>query len=347
MAMLAKLIDDFEDYFIFPDNLLVSLSLNDVSKVFKIYKKLNSNIPKLRENTIRCRMILEVKLHFVPLIEDILIKLSKIYSDSQILQALSKSDVKKLKSFYNINQYLVNILEFLAEIRHNAVPLKFNLYHVLSKCRFYNIILPLIIRCFELADYEVSRSFKLYKNISNLSHERSELFGGVVYFLFIVCFESFTPGLKEFLRISIKELEKLIQIDPSLSYWNPELSILRSIMELYNHSDLNSSDNLLYFLNFEFKDLKSEFKNILEYSFDVINMDERTLALNLIKKFGNQNIEPLFLRAFQMLQDVTESDSNTVNIGNGVTNSNYDNNLKDWIPDFLLHLQKHHKTQIC
>ena len=58
------------------------------------------------------------------------------------------------------------------------------------------------------------------------------MIGGIIYFLVVICFETFTPGLNEFLRLCLSDLREIVDYDPSLLCWIPELDLMHAILAL-------------------------------------------------------------------------------------------------------------------
>ena len=358
MAIVSELIDGIEDYFRLNDNLLISLALNDILKVLTAYINLNTNARTKQEITNQYKLIIEAKLHFVPLLDVILTKLSNITcSDEHILNYIHRFDVENINRLGKISLTILKIFEIIEGLDISNKSINISMNPVMSKFKFCDILFTLISRFFELAGSEVSRSFKIYRKVSRHLSVRHEMIGGVVYFLFVVCFEIFAPGLNEFLRISLKDLDALVHLDPTLSYWIPELSLIRSILALYSHRDQKSIDCLIQLTNFEIHNIKPEFSYILKSSFNVPALDEQIIALKLIEKFGNTNIGPIFLKSFRILNNSFEKkydnlrvliSSNTQIIARVHQNVSLDLNdpALEWISDFICHLEHNSKIKL-
>lgn len=304
MAMTAELIEGFEDYFLCNNNLLISLSINDILKVSKYNNILDFGIDDKKEYINQYNIIIEAKLQFVPALEDILVRISLLLrSDEQILAYILSSNVKKINSLETITRNSMKILGIVKDSGNRLMITKSNLKSLLNRCKFCNILFSIIRRFFDLAGIEVSRSFKIYKIKSNQSSAKYNVIGGIIYFLFLLSFETFTPGLKEFLLISLKEFDSLIEFDPSLLFWNPELCIIRSILALCNRSDRYSMDCRLKIFIFHANELKVEFRDILKSSLDIKDFKVENIARKLMEKFGNLEMEIELIKSFQMISN--------------------------------------------
>lgn len=304
--MIAELVDNHEDYFLFNENLIALVSLADI---LKLNKKSGSNYKELYDNEecLNQLCIRKVKLHFTPWLEIIIMTcLNASSSEERILDCIYGSNSKKLLLFLTINEICLNIVENLVKTQDYELIPNHNITSVFYRFKEFHFILKLIMRCYDLAQSELARVFKHYKNISDIhrdSHTKFELIGGIIYFLYIICLETFTPGLNEFIRLSLSDLNEIIEYDPSLLSWTPEINLMHSILALHNRSDQNAIDDLLKLSIFESRDLKNVFKDILTSSLSLISFDELEISLKLIEKYGNSNIMSDFLNAYCIIKN--------------------------------------------
>ena len=344
--MIAELLDNHEDYFSFEENLIALVSLADILKLIKIYE---NYIYKYRIETnenINQLFISHVKLHFTPWLEIIIVTcLNATTSEDQILDYICSSNNRKLSSTLIMNEICLNIAELIYKTQNNELIPNHNITTIFYKFKEFNIILKLIIRCYDLAQSELARGFKIYRDIEKDLHPKFELIGGIIYFLVIICFETFTPGLNEFLRLSLSDLNEIIKFDPSLLFWTAELNLLHTILALHSRCDQNALDDLLKLTNFESRCLKPVFKNILTTSLAMVAFDELIISLKLIEKYGNTNIMSDFINALCIIKkpDINLEPKKIHADFNGLISFNAENELPlsdRWMRDFVNHLRE-------
>lgn len=347
--MLTELIIEFGDYFSFKENLLTLVSFFDILKTSKYFSEL-----KITENNEIHNYeyrIATVKFNLAPSMKDVINKLVKILSsESHLLTYIYESNGKIITLLLNLSRVMQNFLEIMHYHETDINLSKHGLKSTLNRCRISNLVLELISRFQELAGPELSHSFKLFDSFSN-SSKRHKLMGGIIYFLFIVCFETFSPGLHEFVRLSIRDLDEIISLDPSLNYFNPELNLIRSILALNNRSDQYAIDCLLHFFVFDIQNLDSTFLLVLNSSLNIITSKNAEIAIKLIHKFGNQNLVHLFIKFYESLEPKCLEASTEQISKIGLDKEKHvnsesqifggENNLflaKNWIEDFTYHL---------
>lgn len=355
--MIAELVDNnYEDYFVFNENLIALVSLADI---LKLNKKNGFNYKEHFENDecLNQLSISKVKLHFTPWLEIIIMSCLNISSsENQILNCIYGNNPKKLLSFLNMNEICLNIVDQVYKDQDYELIPNHNITSIFHRFKEFNMILKLIMRCYDLAQSELARAFKLYQIIRDIqqdSHTKLELIGGIIYFLYVICLETFAPGLKEFIRLSLSDLNEIIEYDPSLLSWTPEINLMNSILSLHNRSDQNAIDSLLRLSIFESHILKTIFKDILTTSLSLTSFDELGISLKLIEKYGNSNIMSNFLNSFSIIKnsELTNDylhkdfiDRISLNkISLEVINENRNENDRtiadQWMKDFLNHLE--------
>lgn len=354
--MIAELVDNHEDYFLFNENLIALVSLVDILKLNKSngfrfnYKELFEGGECLNQLYIN-----KVKLHFMPWLEIIIMTcLNVSSSEERILDCIYGSDTKKLLSFLKMNEICLNIVGNANKVQDYELVPNHNITSIFHRFKVFNIILKLILQCYDLAKSELARAFKLYKKIENIqqvSHEKFKLIGGIIYFLYVICLETFTPGLNEFIRLSISDLHEIIEYDPSLMSWTPEINLLHSILALHTRSDQNAIDDLLKFTIFESNSLKNGFKDTLTASLLLKSFNELDISLKLIEKYGNSNIMSDFLNAYFIINNSELKDDNKhkyciqrlkldrISIESINEYKNDRTMASQWMKDFLNHLE--------
>lgn len=299
--MLQELIAEFEDYFAFNENLLVLLPFFDILKTSIFLFGTREKIQSLTENNYEYKII-NVKFNLTPSVEDVINKLIKLLnSESHLITLIHDSDNIKTLFLLDISRVALNFLEIIHNHDSECIVTKRRLKSTLNRCKTAKLLLEIIARFQGLANIELSHSFKIYKTLKH-SSKRNDLIGGIIYFLFIICFETFTPGLNEFIRLSLKDLDNILELNPSLNYFNPELNLIRSVLALNNRSDQYAIDCLLHFFIFEIKDLNTDFLIMLKSFLNVSTSKEIEISIKLIQKFGNQNLVNLFIKSYELLE---------------------------------------------
>lgn len=294
--MLSELIEGCEDYFSFNDNLLVLMSLIDILKLAKYCNDIN--LPENYNLTqIEKYKVVEVKIYIAPMIDDIITRLVRILSsEDQIISLIYNEKHEILLNWHEVIGLTVIILEILLQFSECGHTPKHVLTSILKRAKIFNLLMGIILRFYDLAGPELAHSFRLYNSIAKMISSRQELVGGIVYFLFIVCFETFTPGLNDFLRISLNDLKEIFDLDPTLSLWNPEMRLIQIVLELHNRCDQHAIDCLLKFMLFEMSDISTVFSDILCSSMEI--SESIDIPLKLIKKYGNGNLLELFNNSY-------------------------------------------------
>lgn len=239
-------------------------------------------------------VINEIKLYLSPLSGLALANITReLNSSPRILSHIYKSNYLELTNTYIINKFL-NEIFYTDRIRSESLitTRSFN-FNVLS-IRESHLITNILMRCKDLVGCDLlTKSFTESKNLKLPNHAKHQLFAGIIHFMFILCFEAFSPGLNDFLKLSIEDIEEIIDLNPYLTAWNAEVRLLKIVSALYNRSDRHAIDAILQFLLFETSQLNSEFLSIAKYS---LNIDEHTSEFNqkliekIVHKFGNQNL---------------------------------------------------------
>ena len=208
-----------------------------------------------------------------------------------------------------MNEICLNVACFVDKIPDYEIIPNHNIKSIINRFNEFNLILRLVIRCYDLAQSEFVRAFKIYKGIKSIQqdfHAKFELIGGIIYFLVVICFETFTPGLNEFLRLCLSDLREIVDYDPSLLCWIPELDLMHAILALNTRSDQSAIDDLLKLSIFEVHSLKPAFKNIISSSLNLLDFDEQVISVKLIQKYGNINIMSDFTNAFCIIKKVDD-----------------------------------------
>lgn len=331
--MLTELSAELENYLAFTENFLIIASFLDVLKSSNFFSKFRNTNRKFK-NSHECKII-NVKLNFAPSIEDVVNKLLRFLgSESNLIEHIHAVSDEKILLFLKLSRATLYFLE-TADVYESETNLpKHWLKSSLNRCKITNSLLEIISRFQGLAGPELSKSFKIYKSLKN-SSKNYNLIGGIIYFLFIICFETFTPGLYEFVRLSLKDLDRIIELDPSLVYFNPEMNLIRTVLALSNRSDQRAIDCALHFFIFDFQNLNAEFLIILNSFLNVSSSNEVEIAVKLIEKFGNQSLVYLFVTSYEKFQfkdsilSAIESEPkfNDVNLA------------RNWIADFNNHMK--------
>lgn len=304
--MIAELVDNNDDCFSFKENLIALVSLTDILKLNKI--SINCNYDELQENdeNLDRLCINRVKLHITPWLDNMIITcLNTTSSEKHILNYLYSNDIMKISSFLTMNEIFLKVSELMDNVQGYELLNDHNTSSVVHRFKEFNLILRLLSRCHDLAQSELIRAFKIYRDIEGIqrdTHSKFELIGGIIYFLAVICFEAFTPGLNEFLRVCLSDLREIFEYDPSLLYWIPELDLMHTVLALHNRSDQTAIDDLLKLSIFEIHSLKPTFKDIVINSLALLDFDERILFVKLIQKYGNTNIIPEFMNSFCMIK---------------------------------------------
>ena len=298
--MLRELTAELESYFSFKENLLVLLPFFDILKSSNSFLKLRKNMQNFNGNTEY--KIINVKFNFAPSVEDIISKLIKLLnSESHLISYIHDSNNIKILLLLELSGATLNFLEIIHYYKSDSNLSKHRLQSTLNRCKIAKLLLEIISRFQELADHELSHSFKIYKTLKH-SSKRNELISGIIYFLFIVCFEAFTPGLNEFVRLSLKDLDEILYLNPSFSYFSPELNLIRTVLALSNRSDQYAIDCLLHLFIFDIHDLNEDFIIILKSFLNIYTHSETEIAIKLIQKFGNLNLVHLFMKSYNTLK---------------------------------------------
>lgn len=246
--------------------------------------------------------IVNVKFNFAPSVEDIINKLIKLLnSESHILTYIHDSNNINILLLLEISGVTLNFLEIMHDYESDSNVSKHRLNSTLNRCKIAKLLLEIISRFQELAGHELSHSFKIHKTL-NQSSKRNELISGIIYFLFIICFETFTPGLNEFVRLTLKDLDDILDLNPSFNYFYPELNLIRAVLALNNRSDQYAIDCLLHLFIFDIHDLNMDFLIILKSFLNISTHKETEIATKLIQKFGNQNLVHLFMKSYETFE---------------------------------------------
>lgn len=332
-VMLTELSAELENYFAYTENLLIITSFLDILKSSIFFSKIR-NIKKKFKNCHECKII-NVKFNFAPSIDDVINKLLRFLgSESNLMTYINAVNDEKILFFLNLSRATLYFLETVDGYESVTNLPKHRLKSTLNRCKITNLLLEIISRFQELAGPELSKSFKIYNTFKNSSKSHN-LIGGIIYFLFIICFETFTPGLYEFVRLSLKDLDKIVELDPSLVYFNPEMNLIRTVLTLSNRSDQLAIDCALHFFIFDLQNLSADFLIILNSFINISSSSEVEIAVKLIEKFGNQNLVHLFVTSYGKFQfkgsilstNDSEPDFNDVNLA------------QSWIADFNNHMK--------
>lgn len=294
--MLKELSAEFESYFSFEENLLILLPFFDILKVSNSFSKLRKNVNSF--NVYHEYKIINVKFNFSPSVEDIMNKLIKLYnSEFHLITYIHDSKNVNILLLLELSGVTLNFLEIIHECESNCNISQHKLKSALNRCKTAKLLLEIISRFQELAGHEFSHSFKIHKTLKH-SSKRNELISGIIYLLFIICFETFTPGLYEFVRLALRDLDNILYLNPSFNYFSPELNLIRAVLALNNRSDQYAIDCLLHFFVFDIHDLNVDVLIILKSFLNISINNETEVATKLIQKFGNQNLVHLFMKSY-------------------------------------------------
>lgn len=300
--MLTALGTEFEEHFAFKDNLSALLSFFDILKSSNHFSTTRSNKKKGRSHY--DYKILVVKFNFSPSIEDVICRLARMLnSETSLLIHINDSNIEAISFLLKLSRDTTNFLENMHNCETRRKRTKHGLKLSLNRCKTANLLLGIISRFQELGGTELSHSFKIFRSIRNFLSKKHELIGGIIYFLFILCFEAFTPGLTEFVRISLKDLDQIIEINPYIDYFNAEMNLIRSVLALNTRTDQLAIDCLIHFFVFDFPELDECFGLILKTSLGFSTNDKLEIAIKLITKFGNQNLLQLFVKSYGLLEN--------------------------------------------
>jgi hypothetical protein len=334
-AMFKELIE-FEGYFAFKENLLVLSSFFDILKSSFSPSKFRENAQLITDNNFECEII-NVKFNFAPSIEDVISKLIRLLnSESHLIAYINDSDHRHILILLDLSNFALKFLEIIHIYDSESNVPKHRLKSALNRCKIAKLVLQIISRFQELAGPELSYSFKIYKTLKH-SLKRNVLIGGIIYFLFIICFETLTPGLNEFVRLSLKDLDNILELNPSLNYFYPELNLIRSVLALNYRSDHYAIDCLLHSFIFDIKDLNMDFIYILKSFLNISSFKEIEIAVKLIQKFGNQNLVQLFLKSYETLKHANFKYPIELNAKTKSASNLNDINLdiaQSWLKDF-------------
>lgn len=284
-------------------NHVVFLSLTDIFKVMDFSNSLkydhseSSNI----YNELSILKTFDVKAHFIPELELVLSTLIEhITSEKNILNHIYLRDLTSLDMKVKSLNSIIQFLEFLLKLNKCSHFSQSLIISFISRCNFAILACSVILKLFELAEDEIWRSFQCYSGFVKCSQPRDELIGGIIYFLFVLCFETFSSGLYEFLRVSVESLVIMLEYEFSGSLWLPEINILKTILALCSHSDQKASTGLIQFVVFDQADIKPIFKNIIVKSLKIDYTDSVLIVEKIIQTFGNSG----FASEFKFMQDI-------------------------------------------
>lgn len=121
------------------------------------------------------------------------------------------------------------------------------------------------------------------------ARDEGRLMSGIMGFFLLLCFESFTPAVREFLHTNLQRLDEVITLKPQLSPFAPFSSLLKGILALSLRADQCALDYLLQFHRGANRD-----HPLMGYLYGFLNLTANTdildLTTRIIKRFGAEDL---------------------------------------------------------
>ncbi len=262
----------------------IESSFSGYCTLLDCFKILHFNYPRFKYADVgkftlnsECSQVITAKLRTIPDLELFLQTIiKKLFTHSPSVSAAFITEIEPRI------QLIIILTLFIQELSKTGIFsrrfISFCLVNFKTTARLYEVILS----CFCLADDGFIQAY------NHFAFEGPEgVFSGLLGFLMLLCFESFTPTVSEFLHINLARVDEMLYHNPELSSFQPFCTLLKAILALNCRADQLAVEFLQQFLV-----SACEGHPLMVHLLSFMNLNDapvscRQVAISVIETFGS------------------------------------------------------------